>query len=258
MFDHLSTRASDRAATEAFYDAVLPPLGVLGPAPRQALHALRRLRAVGLAGERWTTGHPRHAPRAARPEPRGRVDAFWQAGIAAGHPERRRAGRAVRTPLATTAPSCATPTATRSRACLHERLRPRGLIDHAWLGAADLAGQRTFLALLAEHAELEIVADEPDLVRVRGRRGGSLTLTTRPVGTDGAARAATVGLHLAIPAPRATIDAWHAAAVAAGHTDDGAPGPRGYHPGYYGAFVLDPAGLSYELVDHDGVLGERW
>jgi catechol 2,3-dioxygenase-like lactoylglutathione lyase family enzyme len=47
------------------------------------------------------------------------------------------------------------------------------------------------------------------------------------------------------------VDAFHAAALAAGGTDNGAPGPRPiYHPGYYCAFVLDPDGNNVEAVRH--------
>jgi catechol 2,3-dioxygenase-like lactoylglutathione lyase family enzyme len=59
-------------------------------------------------------------------------------------------------------------------------------------------------------------------------------------------------LHIALAAPdRATVDAFHAAALAAGGTDNGAPGLRpDYHAGYYGAFVLDPDGHNVEAVFH--------
>lgn len=58
--------------------------------------------------------------------------------------------------------------------------------------------------------------------------------------------------HIAFAAPdHATVDAFHAAAIAAGATDNGPPGPRPlYHPGYYGAFVLDPDGHNVEAVCH--------
>lgn len=60
------------------------------------------------------------------------------------------------------------------------------------------------------------------------------------------------GRHYAISAAsHAEVDAFHAAALAAGGTDNGAPGPRPqYHPGYYGAFVLDPDGNNIEAVCH--------
>ena len=59
-------------------------------------------------------------------------------------------------------------------------------------------------------------------------------------------------LHVAFAVDdRATVDAFHAAAVAAGGTDNGAPGVREiYHPNYYGAYVLDPDGHNLEAVCH--------
>jgi catechol 2,3-dioxygenase-like lactoylglutathione lyase family enzyme len=49
----------------------------------------------------------------------------------------------------------------------------------------------------------------------------------------------------------ACAGAFHRAALAAGGRDNGAPGPRPeYHPGYYGAFVLDPDGHNIEAVCH--------
>ena len=60
------------------------------------------------------------------------------------------------------------------------------------------------------------------------------------------------GTHVAFAAKtRAEVDAFHAAAMAAGGTDNGAPGIRAhYHPDYYGAFVLDPDGMNIEAVCH--------
>ena len=59
-------------------------------------------------------------------------------------------------------------------------------------------------------------------------------------------------MHIAILADdRKTVDAFHAAAMAAGARDNGAPGVRAiYHPNYYGAFVLDPDGHNIEAVCH--------
>jgi len=60
------------------------------------------------------------------------------------------------------------------------------------------------------------------------------------------------GAHVAFAArDRESVDAFHAAALAAGATDNGAPGPRPiYHPHYYGAFVLDVDGNNVEAVCH--------
>jgi catechol 2,3-dioxygenase-like lactoylglutathione lyase family enzyme len=46
------------------------------------------------------------------------------------------------------------------------------------------------------------------------------------------------------------VDEFHAAALAAGGIDNGGPGPRPYHPEYYGAFVLDPDGNNIEACNH--------
>ncbi|MDM0122363.1 VOC family protein [Variovorax arabinosiphilus] len=57
--------------------------------------------------------------------------------------------------------------------------------------------------------------------------------------------------HLAFQAKdRATVDAFYRAALAHGGRDNGAPGERPYHPGYYAAFVLDPDGNNIEAVFH--------
>jgi catechol 2,3-dioxygenase-like lactoylglutathione lyase family enzyme len=66
-----------------------------------------------------------------------------------------------------------------------------------------------------------------------------------PVGT---------GVDVAFAADdRAAVDTFHAAALAAGGTDNGAPAIREhYHPNYYGAFVLDPDGNNVEAVCHNG------
>lgn len=60
------------------------------------------------------------------------------------------------------------------------------------------------------------------------------------------------GVHVAIASDdRATVDAFHRAAISAGGQCNGPPGPRPeYHPNYYGAFVLDPDGNNIEAVCH--------
>jgi catechol 2,3-dioxygenase-like lactoylglutathione lyase family enzyme len=60
------------------------------------------------------------------------------------------------------------------------------------------------------------------------------------------------GAHIAFAAKdRASVDAFHAAALAAGGRDNGAPGLRPhYHANYYGAFILDPDGHNIEAVCH--------
>jgi catechol 2,3-dioxygenase-like lactoylglutathione lyase family enzyme len=74
------------------------------------------------------------------------------------------------------------------------------------------------------------------------------------VSTPGSAAAAgrlTGRVHLAFQAQdRAMVEAFHAAGLAAGAADNGAPGERPYHPGYYAAFLTDPDGNNIEAVFH--------
>ena len=57
--------------------------------------------------------------------------------------------------------------------------------------------------------------------------------------------------HLAFQAKdRAAVEAFHKAGLAAGADDNGAPGERPYHPGYYAAFLIDPDGNNVEAVFH--------
>jgi catechol 2,3-dioxygenase-like lactoylglutathione lyase family enzyme len=67
-------------------------------------------------------------------------------------------------------------------------------------------------------------------------------------------RPLTEHVHLAFAADTdTTVRAFQAAALAAGYEDHGIPGERAiYHPGYYGAFVLDPDGHNVEVVNHNG------
>jgi catechol 2,3-dioxygenase-like lactoylglutathione lyase family enzyme len=58
-------------------------------------------------------------------------------------------------------------------------------------------------------------------------------------------------VHLAFQArDQQTVQRFHAAALAAGGRDNGGPGERAYHPGYFAAFVLDPDGNNIEVVFH--------
>ena len=67
---------------------------------------------------------------------------------------------------------------------------------------------------------------------------------------------AEAGCHGFACASRDQVDAFHAAALAAGGRDNGAPGLRPwYHPDYYGAFVLDPDGNNIEAVCHRPAAG---
>lgn len=126
------------------------------------------------------------------------------------------------------------------------------MIDHLGFGVADYDAAKRFytaaLAPLGYAVIMEVAADQ--------------TETGKPAcgfGRDGKPDFWIAGegrmippAHIAITAEsRGAVDAFHAAALAAGATDNGAPGIRAhYHPDYYAAFVYDIDGHNLEAVCH--------
>lgn len=111
------------------------------------------------------------------------------------------------------------------------------LIDHVHLRCADL------------RASIRFYREVLDVLRVPHEAGdGWFQADELFLSQD---RPPTQKLHLAFRAgDRETVQRFHAAALSAGGTDNGAPGERSYHPGYYAAFVLDPDGNNVEAVHH--------
>ena len=120
------------------------------------------------------------------------------------------------------------------------------MIDHVILNVSSFEVSRAFyLAALAPLAYAPAYEWEGGLgLAAEGGHGPDFWIAER--GEPSAP------VHVAFTAQgRAAIDAFHAAALAAGGTDPGAPGLRPeYHEHYYGAFVLDPDGLNVEAVFH--------
>jgi catechol 2,3-dioxygenase-like lactoylglutathione lyase family enzyme len=117
-----------------------------------------------------------------------------------------------------------------------------GVIDHLWIRVADLAPTKRFYTAITPTLGLE--------PRDRGHRlqliaeTGTFTLLAGPP---------TQNLHLAIGVgDQQTVRDFHHAGLMAGGQDNGAPGERPqYHPGYYGAYLLDPDSNNIEAVFHD-------
>ena len=128
------------------------------------------------------------------------------------------------------------------------------MIDHIGLAVSDLDKARAFY--LAALQPLGIAAVMEVTEEMTGGQGAHLGLGKdgNPFFWIGTGKAATTGCHVAFAAAnQAQVDAFYAAALAAGGRDNGAPGLRPhYHPGYYGAFVLDPDGNNVEAVFHGG------
>lgn len=125
-----------------------------------------------------------------------------------------------------------------------QQLHRGRLIDHLQLVVRDLAASQRFYTAVLEVLEIPL-----------GGTGDGYfwadELFVSTADSEAAQGQLTGRHHLAFQArDRAAVDAFHRAALAHGGRDNGAPGERPYHPGYYAAFVLDPDGNNIEAVFH--------
>jgi catechol 2,3-dioxygenase-like lactoylglutathione lyase family enzyme len=112
------------------------------------------------------------------------------------------------------------------------------LLDHVHLRVQDVEASKRFYAR----------AVQPLGLRTTAEGDGWFAIDELFVSSDGTP---TAGLHIAFQArDRETVDRFHAAALEAGGRDNGPPGHRTYHEGYYSAYVLDPDGTNLEAVYH--------
>jgi catechol 2,3-dioxygenase-like lactoylglutathione lyase family enzyme len=124
------------------------------------------------------------------------------------------------------------------------------MLDHIGFPVSDYERAKTFylkaLAPLGYSLIMEVKQNDSDSPAAGFGANG------KPDFWIGGEGALNKPVHVAILArDRATVDAFHHAAIAAGGRDNGAPGIRAhYHPNYYGAFVLDPDGHNIEAVCH--------
>lgn len=126
-----------------------------------------------------------------------------------------------------------------------QELHRERLIDHLQLVVRDLAASKRFYSAVFDVLGIPLGGEGEDYFWA-----DELFVST-PV-SDAAQGELTGRHHLAFQAAdRAMVDAFYEAALQAGGKDNGAPGERSkYHPGYYGAFVLDPDGNNIEAVFH--------
>lgn len=129
------------------------------------------------------------------------------------------------------------------------------MIDHTGVIVADFAHSRAFYEkALAPLGFTKVMELGPEITGAFHTAG--FGVAPKPefwISSASAGKSAGASVHIAFRVTsRAQVDAFHAAALAAGARDNGAPGLRPhYHPDYYGAFVLDPDGHNIEAVCHD-------
>jgi catechol 2,3-dioxygenase-like lactoylglutathione lyase family enzyme len=118
------------------------------------------------------------------------------------------------------------------------------LIDHIQLVVRDLSAARRFYTAVFEVLNIPIGGTADDYFWA-----DELFISTSD--SEAAQGVLTGRHHLAFQAQGPEmVDAFYKAALANGGKDNGAPGERAYHPGYYAAFVLDPDGNNIEAVYH--------
>jgi catechol 2,3-dioxygenase-like lactoylglutathione lyase family enzyme len=115
-------------------------------------------------------------------------------------------------------------------------------VDHVTIRVTDFHATRAFYTTVLAPLGVELTFED-EMLGLAEWGDFSIAQDAKPVSRN---------VHVAFAAPsRAEVDAFHRAGVEAGYRDNGPPGERpAYHPGYYGAYLLDPDGNNVEAVFH--------
>jgi catechol 2,3-dioxygenase-like lactoylglutathione lyase family enzyme len=241
MFDHITIRVSDLDASRRCYELALSTLGF------DDMHvggSFKEWNDFSISQARDDKPLTRNLHVAFYSSSREGVDEWWRVMTGAGHEDDGPPGPRPIYRSDYYGAFVLDPDGNSVEAVHHDSPRDDGgLIDHLWIGVADLAAAKRFY---------ETIAPVCGFQKHEGRwthfyrENVSFTIVH-----DG--RPPTDNVHLAFPVPdNATVDEFHRVALAAGYHDNGPPGERPvYHAGYYGAFVLDPDGNNVEAVCHN-------
>lgn len=240
MFDHVTIRVSDRAASERFYELVLKTLGV---EKTYSEDGFVEWNDFSLSG--WSPGKPvtRKLHIGFVAASREQVDEFWQVGREAGYVDDGEPGPRPQYSDDYYGSFLVDPDGNSAEAVHHGAMREGGVIDHLWFRVADVAEAKTFYEAVGRHAGFRLKHDSEDRAQFVGESGSFSCVSG----------ARTNPFHMAFPVDDNTsVEEFHTAMVGLGYRDNGGPGERRkYHPDYYGAFVFDPDGHNIELVNHN-------
>jgi catechol 2,3-dioxygenase-like lactoylglutathione lyase family enzyme len=230
MFDHVTIRATDRSASERFYDTVLIPLGIDRTYRTGTFSEWQDFSLTGADDANPTT---RRLHIAFASPTREQVDDFWRAGTDAGYPDDGPPGPRPEYGGDYYGAFLRDPDGNSAEAVHHGALRR----------VADVGAARRFYETIAPHAGLRVSDATPDRIQFAGTSGSFSLVRGAP----------TENLHLAFPSDDDDdVRRFHQAAMDAGYRSRGLPGERPrYHAGYYAAYVLDPDGNNIEVVNHN-------
>ena len=238
MFDHVTIRVSDRKASEQFYDTVL---GVLGIDAEYSDDLFTEWDDFSLTAATEWSPVTRGLHIGFGASSRGRVDEFWQVGTQAGYESDGEPGPRPEYSADYYGGFLLDPDGNSVEAVHHEEVRHG--VDHLWIRVRSVEASKRFYETIAPHAGFKIGTDTPERASFDGDPGTFSVLSGDHL---------TEHLHMALPATSDdAVDAFHQAAIDAGYSDNGTPGERQYHRGYYSAYVLDPDRNNIEIVNHN-------
>lgn len=264
MFSHITLGYNNRGAAEVFYDSVLPLFGLQRKMQTEAL--------LGFGPEEeappWifmvrpfdeqaaSQGNGFHV--AFNAQSTDIVDQFHEKALAAGGTDDGPPGLRPHYSDDYYGAYVRDPDGNKLQAVCYLKGRSAGesgnVLSHITLGVNDLDGagrfyEPVFMALGYERLMSE---ESPGVDHAFGIPGFRLPLVFVQRPFDGGIAARGNGQHAAFVAPtREAVDAFYAAALDLGGTDDGPPGlRRDYHPSYYAAYVRDPDGNKIQAVCH--------
>ena len=238
MFDHVTIRASDRAASETFYATVLRTIGIEQTHSGEHYAEWTDFSLAQANGERPAT---RRLHIAFAAPSRALVDEFWRVGTEAGYRDDGAPGPRPQYSEDYYGAFLLDPDGNSAEAVNHGARREG--VDHLWIRVADVPTSKRFYETIAPYGGFQLDHERSGFAHFRGP-GGSFSLVDGPP---------TEHVHMAFRASdNATVDAFHRAATEAGYRDNGPPGERAvYHAAYYAAYVLDPDGNNVEVVNHN-------
>ena len=241
MFDHVDIRVTDMATSRRFYEIVFAPLGFRITEEAEDIIEWDEFSIVPVEeGAVVSTGlHIGFVAGTAAV-----ADAFWRAGVDAGYVSDGEPGPRPEYGADYYGAFLLDPDGNSVEAVHHDTVSRDVQIDHVWLRVADVEASAAFYQLIAPFSGYARGRDLPDRVQFEAPTGSFSVLSDD--------RPAARNIHVAFPSPYpGAVAEFHAAATGAGYRDNGPPGERPqYHPGYEGAFVLDPDGNNIEVVDH--------
>jgi catechol 2,3-dioxygenase-like lactoylglutathione lyase family enzyme len=241
VLDHITIRVSDRAASELFYDTVLRTIGIEQSGRGEEYTIWHGQFSLAHADDARPVTRRLHVAFAA--PSREHVDAFWRVGTTAGYEGDGAPGPRPQYTDDYYGAFVLDPDGNSAEAVHHGDTARRHPIDHLWLRVADVQATKRFYEQVARFGSFRLNRDLPDHLQFVAQNASFSFVPGDP----------SENVHLAFETnDNRTVDAFHRMLTEAGYRDNGEPGERPiYHPGYYGAFVLDPDGTNVEVVNHN-------